>query len=82
MKKLLGAAICCLVTACTTNYHQKLDQRLAGKPPEQRRAILAEACGAEIAKVASGTRVGDDADAAAMRRICEEGTGLPVPTSP
>lgn len=72
---LLGSA---LLSACGPTYSDTLEQKLAGKSPDQQRAVLAQECGQEIA---AGIKPEDKANAAhstRMRSLCEEMTGKKV----
>lgn len=69
-----------LLASCSPNPRDDLERSLVGKPPEQRRAILADACGKELAKIAS--LPGNAEDAEVFKRICEERTGREVSIGP
>lgn len=66
------------LAACSPTYHDALDQKLAGKTPEERREILSRECAEEAA-----SRLKPPADSRyvthteSMRRICEEFTNRP-----
>lgn len=71
--------IASLMLAGCSNYGETLEQKLAGKTPEQKRAILAQECGQEIQ---NGLKPDDEANIRHfenMKKICEEMTGKPVP---
>lgn len=64
-----------LLTGCGPTYRETLEQKLAGKAPDEKRAILAEECGNEIQ---NGLKPDDEANVRHfqnMKRICEEMTG-------
>jgi outer membrane biogenesis lipoprotein LolB len=68
------------LSACTT-YSDTLEQKLAGKSPEQKRTILAQECRREIE---SGLKPDNESNVRhfeRMRKICEEMTGKKVPVS-
>lgn len=67
-----------ILAGCNPTYGDTLEQRLAGKTPEDRRAILAQECGKEIANSLRPTEPGKLQHAEDMKRICEESTGRPV----
>ena len=76
-------AITAMVTlgGCTVTYREALQQKLEGKSPAERRAILAQECGQEIQR---GLKPEDDANVGhskKMKKICEEMTGQEVPVS-
>lgn len=62
------------LSACTT-YSDTLEQKLAGKSPEQKRTILAQECRQEIE---SGLKPDNESNVRhfeRMGKICEEMTG-------
>lgn len=66
-----------LLSACTT-YTDTLDAKLAGKSPNEKRAILAQECAQEIK---NGLKPEDEANVRhfeRMRKICEEMTGKKI----
>jgi ABC-type phosphate/phosphonate transport system substrate-binding protein len=66
------------LAGCTTSYRETLEQKLAGKSPNERQTILAQECGQEIQK---GLKPKDEANVRhfeKMKKICEEMTGKPV----
>lgn len=68
------------LVGCTT-YSDTIDQKLAGKTVDQKRAILAQECGNEISK---GFKKDDPANvqhSEKMKQICEEMTGKTVTVS-
>lgn len=70
-------AITAIVTlgGCTVTYRETLQQKLEGKSPAEKRAILAQECGQEIQR---GLKPGDEANVRHfenMKKICEEMTG-------
>ncbi len=72
---LVGLAL----SACTTNYSDTLEHKLAGKSPQEKKVILAQECSQEIQ---AGLRPKDEANVRhfeRMQKICEEMTGKPVP---
>ena len=76
-------AVIAIVTlgGCTVTYREALQQKLEGKSPAQRRAILAQECGQVIQR---GLKPEDDANVKhfeQMKKICEEMTGQEVPVS-
>ena len=74
---ILGAA---LLSGCTgPSYSDTLEQKLAGKTPDQQRNILAQQCSQEIN---AGVKPNDQANVDHFRRmqtICQEMTGKKVP---
>lgn len=77
MKKLL-LIVPLLMAACGPTYHAQLEQKLADKSEQERRAILAQECGQEIQK---GLRPDSQANVrhfGKMKQICEEMTGQKV----
>ena len=65
------------LAACSPTYHDTLDQKLAGKSPEERREILSQECAAVIA---GGQTPADPrylSHNESMRRICNEYTTRP-----
>ena len=70
-----------VLAGCTTSYRETLDQKLAGKSPNDRRTILAQECVQEIQK---GLKLENDENVKhfeKMKRICEEMTGKPINVS-
>lgn len=68
-----------LLSACTTTYSETLEQKLAGKTPQEKKVILAQECSQEIQ---AGLKPKDEANMRhfeRMQKICEEMTGQPVP---
>ena len=67
-----------ILAACGTTVHDDLNSKLAGKTPEQKRAILAEECSKQVANPHNpkdpGGIHGDN-----MKQICKESTGYNVP---
>lgn len=65
------------LAACSPTYHDALDQKLAGKTPEERREILSRECAA----VTAGEQTPADprylSHNESMRRICNEYTTRP-----
>ena len=65
------------LAACSPTYHDTLDQKLAGKTPEERREILSQEC----ASVTGGGQTPADSryltHNESMRRICNEYTTRP-----
>ncbi len=72
---LLTAAI---LTGCATSYRETLEQKLQGKSPDERRAILAQECGQEIQKGLKPENESNVRHFEKMKKICEEMTGKPV----
>ncbi len=70
------------LAGCSPTYGDALEQRLAGKTPEERRAVLAQECGREIANSLKPTKPGKLQHAEDMKRICEESTAHPVTFDP
>lgn len=69
------------VSACTTtnNYSDTLEQKLAGKSPQEKKMVLAQECSQEIQ---TGLKPKDEANIRhfeRMQKICEEMTGQSVP---
>jgi hypothetical protein len=68
-----------LLSACGPTYSDTLEQKLADKNPDQKRAILAQECSSEIA---AGLKPQDKANVEHFERmhtICEEMTGKQMP---
>ncbi len=73
---LLAAAF---LSACTT-YSDTLEQKLAGKNPDEKRIILAQECRQEIE---AGLKPDNESNVRhfdRMRKICEEMTGQKIPS--
>ncbi len=70
------------LAGCTPTYDETLEQTLAGKASGERRAILAQECGKEIANSLKEAEPGKLQHAADMKRICEESMGRPVNFNP
>ncbi len=72
---LMGLAL----NACTTtNYSDTLEQKLAGKKPQEKKVILAQECSNEIAE---GLKLNNSANIVHSKRmaeICEEMTGKKI----
>lgn len=69
------------LTACGPTYADRLDAKLAGKSPDEKRTILAQECAQEIK---NGLKPQDEANVRhfeRMRTICEEMTGKKVAVS-
>lgn len=66
------------LTACAPIYSDTLEQKLAGKSPDQQRAMLAQECSQEIK---AGLKTQGEANVQhfeRMRKICEEMTGQSI----
>lgn len=72
---LLAAA---LLSACTT-YSDTLEQKLAGKSPQEKRVILAQECRQEIEAGLKPDNESNVRHFERMRKICEEMTGQKIP---
>jgi hypothetical protein len=73
MKRLL-LALPLFVMACTPTYQDELDQKLSGKSPEEKRAILSRECGQQLQ---DGLKTADPKKVEHyehMKRICAEMT--------
>jgi hypothetical protein len=73
MKQFLLFAVLAL-SACAPTYQDELDQKLAGKTPEEKRAILAQECGQQLSE---GRKTANPKKAPHydhMQRICAEMT--------
>jgi hypothetical protein len=79
VKCLLLMTLCMAIPACGPAYPDDLARRLDGKTADQKRAILAEECGAAIADSVRRALPSERRDPAGMRRICEEMTGREIP---
>jgi curli biogenesis system outer membrane secretion channel CsgG len=66
------------LSACTT-YSDTLEQKLAGKSPEQKRTILAQECRQEIEAGLNPDNESNVRHFERMRKICEEMTGRKIP---
>jgi hypothetical protein len=77
MKPLAILVSLLALAACGPTYHESLDQKLLGKSPDERRAILSQEC----ARQAEGPPERSDPRYAphieSMKRICEEATRRP-----
>lgn len=76
---LITIAAAALLSACTT-YSDTLEQKLAGKTPEEKRVILAQECRQEINAGLKPENPANVRHFERMRKICEEMTGQPVST--
>ena len=74
----LGAA---LLSGCGPTYSDTLEQKLAGKTPDQQQAILAKECGQEIAADMQPNSKANVDHSKRMQEICEEMAGQPVPVA-
>lgn len=77
MKPLTILVSLLALAACGPTYHESLDQRLLGKSPDERRAILAQECArqAQSPSGSAGERYSPHTES--MKRICEEATRRP-----
>lgn len=84
----LALLVVLLLAGCSPTYTDGLQQQLTDKSPDQKRAILAQECGSEIAK---GLKKDDSSSvrhAQKMKEICEDMTGQKIkvdnakPTTP
>jgi hypothetical protein len=78
---LIALAGAVLLSACAT-YSDKLEDKLAGKSPAEKRVILAQECRKEIE---AGIKPDSDANVRhfdRFRTICEEMTGQKISVQP
>ena len=76
----IALAAIMVLGGCTTSYRETLEQKLEGKSPAEKRAILAQECGTEIGKGLNKDKPGNVAHFEKMKQICEEMTGQKVNT--
>lgn len=76
----IALAAIMVLGGCTTSYRETLDQKLEGKSQAEKRAILAQECGAEIGKGLKKENPGNVSYFKKMKQICEEMTGQKVNT--
>lgn len=65
------------LVGCST-YRDTLDQKLAGKSTNEKRAVLAKECGDEIAKGLKKDDAANVRHSEKMKQICEEMTGKKI----
>ncbi len=65
------------LAACSPTYHDTLDQKLAGKTPEERREILSRECADQTASRLKPADPKYVTHAESMMRICKEYTSRP-----
>jgi hypothetical protein len=73
-----GVMTAAILTSCAPSYRETLEQKLEGKTPDQRRAILAQECGQEIQKGIKPENEANVRHFEKMKKICEEMTSKPV----
>lgn len=76
---LIGTAAMSLA-ACSTTYGDMLEQKLAGKSEQEKRAILAQECANEVNSGMKSDRPKSAKHFANFRSICEEMTGQKINT--
>lgn len=69
-----------MLGGCTTSYRETLDQKLENKSPAEKRALLAQECGAEISEGIKKDDLSNVKQFEKMKRICEEMTGKKIVT--
>ncbi len=78
MKNLLFALAALSLAACTPSPEPSLQEKLAGKSPEERRAILARECYREVNRSGRTGHPADGVHTYTLLRICDESTAAPV----
>ncbi len=73
-----GLLAMALVSGCAPSYRETLEQKLEGKNPNERRALLAQECSQEIQKGLKPENEANVRHFENMKKICEEMTGKPV----
>lgn len=71
-----------LLSACTATYTETLEQKLADKTPQQKRAILAQECSQQISTSEKPDTPERRKHFERMREICGDMTGKSIPVSP
>lgn len=75
---VIGFAALIGLTGCTT-YHGTLEEKLAGKPAAEKRAILAKECETEIQQGLKESANKEETEHfKRVERICEEMTGKKI----
>ncbi len=75
---IFGLLMAAALGGCTVSYRETLEQKLEGKSPSERRAILAQECGQEIQKGLKPEHEANVRHFEKMKQICEEMTGQKV----
>lgn len=66
------------LAGCTTTYSETLEHKLAGKPLEEKRIILAKECGHEIQRGLKPEKPANVRHFQRMEELCEVMTGQKV----
>ncbi|MER2520637.1 MAG: hypothetical protein IPI58_00780 [Alphaproteobacteria bacterium] len=73
----VATALLAVLGGCTS-YRTTVENQMQGRTPDEKRAILAQECGSEIAKGLKDKHPSNARHVEAMKQICEEMTGKKV----